>query len=215
MLIMQKTYKAVPSSITASWAVPDADPNISSEEFDKLSATDQYWFMQLDCANELTMKHIFEKFYNDRHYLDSFLLNPNIPEDIRSIIQQRVDELDVEAKERYDRAYNDARVESTKWPDPERFNQIYDDEDMEDIWSTYLSGPEDEVQKELQIFCEPSTQGGVGGMFIFDESGEERFETVEVDFSEWESNELDIASSSNSPEEYKQKFKAYVESLIY
>ena len=212
---MKKTYKAVPSLVTASWAVPDVDPNISPEEFDTLSDTDQYWFMQLDCANELTMQHIFEKFYNDRHYLDSFLMNPNIPEDIRSTIQQRIDELDVESRERYDRAYNDDRVQSTKWPDPERFDQIYDDEDMENIWSTYLSGPEDEVQKELQIFCEPSTQGGVGGMFIFDESGEDRFDTIEVDFFFFFSNELDMAAASNSPEEYKQKFKEYVESLIY
>lgn len=108
-----------------------------------------------------------------------------------------------------------ASTETNNWSDPERFDMIYDDEDMDDIWITYLSGPEDEVQKELQIFFEPSAQGGVGGMFIFDESGEDRFDTIEVDFSEWESNELDTAASSNSPEEYKQKFKAYVESLIY
>ena len=223
---MKRTYKAVPSSIVASsYQEPQFSSSMTFDEWMSIS-NPVHKLVAMEKISDLdTLVQIFEYLSNreERVLLNSFLSNPYLPEDLRSDCQERVDELfarayeqsGIEDSDAYDAESRSRDADNIDWPDPERFNMIYDDEDMEDIWSTYLCGPEDEVQKELQVFFEPSVQGGVGGMFIFDESEEDRFDPIEVDFSEWESNELDMAAASNSPGEYKQKFKEYIESLIH
>lgn len=106
-----------------------------------------------------------------------------------------------------------ASTDTSNWPDPEYFETV--DEDTEEVWDNYLSEPEWDVADELQVSFEPSVQGSVGSMFIYDDSGEDRFEEIEVDYGEWCNTELDLAYQSGSSEEYKQKFKEYIESLIY
>ena len=85
--------------------------------------------------------------------------------------------------------------------------------DVEELWLEYFSRPEDEVAHELKLFFEPSTQNGVGDMVIFDESGQDRFEPVEIDFSDWCDKEYDFAEASSSEEDYKRQFRDYVKKL--
>lgn len=99
------------------------------------------------------------------------------------------------------------------WPSADYWYEFDSDEEFEDAWDSYLAGPEGRVVDELKIFCEPSVQGGMGGMFIFDESGEDRFETVEVDFEDWCDNETEMAASSSNAAEYEAKFRKYVKDL--
>lgn len=100
-----------------------------------------------------------------------------------------------------------------KWPSKTKWTRIDSDEAFESMWSTYLSKPEDEVNKELQIFPEPSTQGGSGSMVIFDES-ENGNEPIFTDFQDWCDRELSMAAESKNANEYKQKYSGFVESLI-
>ena len=65
------------------------------------------------------------------------------------------------------------------------------------MWQDYLCDPEDKVNQEFQIFPEPSVQGS-GLMFLIDDSGEDRFEPVTMDFQDWSNEELQMAASSNS-----------------
>ena len=105
---------------------------------------------------------------------------------------------------------------SDTWIDP----AILKDEDfditgpeMEDVWQKYFAKPEDIVNDELQIFCEPSVRGGDGAMFIFDESGEDRFDEVEVNWYDWCDAEGHMAVESNNAKEYEQKYREYIKKL--
>lgn len=102
---------------------------------------------------------------------------------------------------------------SNNWPSTDEWYAIDSDEEFENKWGYYLAGPEDKVNKQLQIFTEPSVQGGMGGMFIFDESktGNESFS---IDFQDWCDQELNMAAESKNAKEYQQKYKAFVEGLI-
>lgn len=102
---------------------------------------------------------------------------------------------------------------SNGWPSSDKWYSIESDDEFEDMWSRYLAGPEDEVNKELQIFPEPSTQGGSGGMFIFDESEEDN-EPFSIDFQDWCDSERDMAADSKNANEYKQQYRGFIESLI-
>lgn len=53
----------------------------------------------------------------------------------------------------------------------------------------------------------------MGGMFIFDESGEDR-ESFSIDFEYWCDSERDMAAKSNNAIEYKQKYKDFVEAML-
>lgn len=99
------------------------------------------------------------------------------------------------------------------WNFDEDYFMEMDDYDFEDFWSAYLSLPEDEVNTELQIFPEPSVQGGMGSMYIFDESGEERFSDVSVDFGEWCDKQMVMAMNSKSAEDYKRQYREWVKDL--
>lgn len=135
--------------------------------------------------------------------------NSNTPPDI---LAQLASDEDKEVR----RAAKDnpnCQIKSKKWPSADEWYNIDSDEAFENMWSRYLAGPEDEINKKLQIFTEPSVQGGMGGMFIFDESGENH-ESFSVDFQYWCDQELSMAADSKSAKGYKQKYEAFVEALI-
>ena len=104
-------------------------------------------------------------------------------------------------------------AKTDNWPDASVFEEAEDDYEWEDVWDMYLSGPEVRVNDELKIFAEPSVQGHVGSMFLYDDSGEDRFDDVEIDFGEWDQAEFEMAIDSNSAEEYEDKYRAYVKEL--
>ena len=101
------------------------------------------------------------------------------------------------------------------WPDRDFWYDLYESEDdIEDAWHEYLCDPESEVEAELEIFTEPSVQGSIGDMYIYDESGEDRFDEIQVDYTQWCNKELEMAANSSSAEEYKQKYRRYIKNLI-
>lgn len=83
-------------------------------------------------------------------------------------------------------------------------------EEGEDNYFKYLQKPQEEVNEELDIFLEPSTQGGMGSMYVLDNTDDERFEPVSVDFMEWCELEYEMATLSETEEEYKEKYKRYI-----
>ena len=97
------------------------------------------------------------------------------------------------------------------WPNRQFWENC---EDIDEIWNEYLDVPENVINQELQIFPEPSVQAGMGGMFIYDESGEHRFSTIYVDYQEWCEAELEMAADSTSSEEYADRYRDYVLELM-
>ncbi len=100
------------------------------------------------------------------------------------------------------------------WPSEDTWYAIEDDERFEYMWENYLCDPEDKVNQEFQIVTESSTRGGSGLMFLVDDSGEDEFEPVTIDFQDWTSEELTMAADSNSAEEYEEKYRDYISGLL-
>ena len=100
---------------------------------------------------------------------------------------------------------------SVNWPDP----SYWEDEtlDVEDAWDTYFCDPEEAVNDELNIVMEPAVQGGMGSMFLYDDTGEHE-DTIEIDFDDWCQKEIEMAIDSSSSNEYKTKYRNYLKSLI-
>lgn len=86
---------------------------------------------------------------------------------------------------------------------------------FDDAWEQYLRDPESEVNAELQIFPEPSTQGNMGGLYVFDESGANRNRDGDwyIDWNEYCDWQLDAAASSKNAEQYKKKYRKFMKEL--
>lgn len=103
----------------------------------------------------------------------------------------------------------------TNWPFKRMKGKFpFDGEEFEDVWSYYLSDPEAKVDKKLQIFTEPSIQGGSGSMFIYDESGKDRFDTMIIDFDDWCQTEFELATQSTDANDYARNYENYVRDLL-
>ena len=113
--------------------------------------------------------------------------------------------------------YVKANDETSIWPsEDEWYYFAEDDERFESAWGRYLSSPEDVVNQELQIFPEPSIQGYSGGVFIHDESGQDRTENGYPWYQGWQSWcewEIDAAASSKNASEYQEKYREHIRKL--
>ena len=101
---------------------------------------------------------------------------------------------------------------SLSWPSSSTWKSV-DLASEDGMWERYLASPEDQVNNELNVFPEPSTQSGHGSMFIFDESGSDN-EAIQVNFDAWCRKQISMAASSKSADQYREKYKSYVQSLI-
>lgn len=103
-----------------------------------------------------------------------------------------------------------------EWPTKQDWYNIESDEEFENMWESYLSAPEDVVNQKLKIFPEPSIQGGMGTMFIHDESGRGRdnndYPWAE-DYQSWCDWELNGAASSRSASGYQKKYRQHIKEL--
>ena len=116
------------------------------------------------------------------------------------------------------------RATSNTWIDWDKIIREYEDfditgEEFEDLWQEYLSDPEMAVNTELHINPEPSVRGGYGSVYIFDESGENRWDPFEdskyvVDFYDWCEREFNMARKANNAQEYKNLYRKWIKNLI-
>lgn len=155
-------------------------------------ADDAKWMVRLEVAGRTDDLEILAKLANDADG------------DVRKVAASRAREF-----------VNDTKDTMDSWPDADWWYGL-DDESFEDAWQEYLSGPEDEVNKELQIFTEPSVQGSMGGLFVYDESGEDRQgedENWYVDWQEYLDWQLESAATSENASQYKKKYRKFMKDL--
>lgn len=72
----------------------------------------------------------------------------------------------------------------------------------------------DEVYDKLQLFAEPSVQGNMGSLFIYDDSGEDRFESFDIDWEDWNNDMIEMIASSKSKNDFKAKLTKYFNNKI-
>lgn len=115
------------------------------------------------------------------------------------------------ATSKYKRAV--IKSDQSLWPSEDEWNSIESDEQFENMWDLYMSTTENDVNRELRILTKPSIQGNAGSMIIFDltTNGDR---SVAVNYQDWCDKELEMAASSTSRKEYKEKYKAFVDDLI-
>lgn len=120
--------------------------------------------------------------------------NPNTPSDVKKLLNNK-------DKQQHAKVNWSAKVEE------------YAD-DSNELYEKLLDEPESEVNVKLQIFCAPSTQGGQGMMFIYDASGQDRFDTISMDFAEWCEAEYQMAKSVKSSASYAKKYEKFVRDIL-
>ena len=92
-------------------------------------------------------------------------------------------------------------------------------EEFEDqIWQPYLGEAENKVNEKLQIFPEPSTQCGMGSVFIWDESGKDRWSAYDddskvIDFYDWCEKEFNMARKAKNANEYAKLYEDWMRSV--
>ena len=163
---------------------------------------------ELEYPYPATLEFRFGTRKNNRYQL---LISPSYLDGVDTTLP---DDIVQELVQRAEREKQKA-VAKRSWPRRSYWQHIDDDEAFENAWNKYLAKPENAVNDELQIFPEPSTQGGLGSMFIFDESGQRNWDNQpSIDFGEWCDAELSMASSSRSADEYAEKYRQYVLAIV-
>lgn len=104
------------------------------------------------------------------------------------------------------------KTSEVSWPTSNEWEAIEDEYEFEEMWQEYLADPETDVNDEFHLFAEPSVQGMMGGMFLYDDDGV--YESVEVDFQDWCDTEAEMAADSASAVEYKEKYRSWIQELL-
>lgn len=203
------------------------NPNTSAEVLAHLASDDSWQVRAWVAGNSNIPVKILTQLANDADEGVRFAVaqNPNTPAEV---IAQLANDADEEVRHwavRNPNAPAEIRVQpkndendeysNPEWPDAGYWDTIDSRYMMEDAWEMYLSEPESQVNDELQIYPEPSTQGGWGWMYIVDESGEDRFKNGQprYDYVDWCDAEMDMAAESSSPEEYAEKYRKFVSDI--
>lgn len=110
--------------------------------------------------NPNTPPDVLAQLANDEYYCVCLgaAANLNTPADVLAQLAHDTDR-DVRETARNNPNCPVKSKKSNKWPSADAWYSIDSDEQFENMWSRYLAGPEDEVNKQLQIFPEPSIQG--------------------------------------------------------
>lgn len=203
----------------ASWNVRESvafNKECSSKLLTKLSRDRTAEVKDAVARNHNTSLEVLAKLSTSRFYYvrEAVAENPNTSEEI---LMQLADDKNLEVRNAaISRLSNSSKYLDNKnvyWPSSNEWYNVDSDEQFENMWSEYLSDPEDKVNKELQIFTEPSVQGMVGDMYIYDESDSDN-ESFSVNFSEWCNRELQMAAQSKNAKDYENKYRSFIQGLI-
>lgn len=180
-------------------------------------AEDEYLGVRWAVAYRTNEPKIFAKLANDASFLvrRGVAERTNDPKILAKLANDEDEGVRKVAASRARELVNDTKDVIDSWPDADWWYSL-DDESFEDAWQEYLSAPEDEVNKELQIFPEPSVQGSMGGLFVFDESGQDRKGEDEdwyIDWQEYLDWQIDAAATSKNASQYKKKYRKFMKDL--
>lgn len=70
------------------------------------------------------------------------------------------------------------------------------------------------IFNKLQLFAEPSVQGHTGSLFIYDDSGKDRFSTFDIDWEDWNNDMIEMIASSKSKNDFEAKITKYSKDKI-
>lgn len=85
-------------------------------------------------------------------------------------------------------------------------------EEAEEIAFNYLGDIENSVYDALHIEIEQNTKLSEGTLTFYDNN--EQWKPFDIDYEDFQDHEIDMALSSNSIQEFKKKFKSYVQNML-
>lgn len=78
----------------------------------------------------------------------------------------------------------------------------------------YLLALCNDVEKSMNLYVEPSVQGGTGGVWIYDSANNDEILVQGYDFELFDSNIIDIALASKNMTEFKRRYQNYLQNII-
>ena len=78
---------------------------------------------------------------------------------------------------------------------------------------SYILSLCEEVEESLNYYVEPSVQGGMGGVWIYDEANDNNVIVENYDFEDFDNEIIDLALNSKNKTDFKKKYKEYLLSL--
>lgn len=169
--------------------------NLGDEETFREFVSDPYWVIREEIANKTEDPDLLAKLSKDS---DKY---------IRSDAKRRMKELGLTTNRK-----------RNGWDD--LISQLNDDldENVDPIYEQTESGRTLEnvcleVEDSMNLYVEPSIQGGVGGVWIYDNTDNSTL-VEDYDYELFNSGIIDIALSSNNKSNFKQKYKEYLQNMI-
>lgn len=213
--ILAKLADDADYSIRAMVAEHTDDPRMLAK-----LADDENWNVRWCVASLTTDSKILAKLANDPQWMVRAVVakQTDDPKILAKLANDEVTKVRKNAEERSEKSADSKEgknVTSSSWPSSDWWYDL-DDESFEDAWQEYLSGPEDEVNKELQIFPEPSVQGNRGSLVVYDESGQDRQgedENWYIDWQDYLDWQVDAAAASKNAAQYKKKYRKFMKEL--
>lgn len=105
---------------------------------------------------------------------------------------------------------SDINTDKEDW---KRILDMYEEENA-DVASIDLESLVSDVLDDLDMYVEPSGQNGVGTISIYDNTDGDTI-LDSYDLQKWSSNILDLAYNSETLDEFKSKYKSWLEDFIY
>lgn len=169
--------------------------NLGDEETFKEFVSDPYWVIRESIAKHTEDPDLLSK------------LSKDSDEDVKSEAKHRMKKLGLTTHRR-----------SNGWGDliSNLNNDL--DEDIDPIYEQTEAGKilENvclEVEDSMNLYVEPSIQGGVGGVWIYDNTDNSTL-VEDYDYESFNSRVIDIALSSTNKSNFKQKYKKYLQNMI-
>ena len=132
-------------------------------------------------------------------------------DDIKQINEQ-LGLYDVDSSKKVVKASSGSRFEEMKEQLDSEWQDSLDPLDERTVAGEYVIDLSVEVENELGIFSETSVQGGFGGVWFYDELGNEL--ASDIDYQDFNEELIDCVLSASNEQEAKNKMKKYYEKLI-
>lgn len=169
--------------------------NLNDEGTFREFASDPYWVVRETVAKRTKDPDLLAK------------LSKDSDEDVRYVAKHRMKQLGLTTQRK-----------RNGWGD--LLSQLSDDldENIDPIYEQTEAGKTladicSEVEDSMNLYIEPSIQGGAGGVWIYDNTDQSTL-VEDYDYDSFNSRVLDVALSSNNKSNFKQKYKKYLQNII-
>jgi len=175
------------------WAVAE-NPNTPLEILAKLADDESNTVRYLVAKNPNTPPEVLAKLAKDDD------------EDVRYVVAKNPNVSNKQNSKRktWKSIVNQLESESERGTDP-----LYEQTEA----GEYIESLQNQIEEKLNVWLEPSIQGGHGGIWIRDSKDDSTL-AENIDYEGFNETTLDIACDSKNKKEFMSRYESYLESLI-